>query len=158
MTTTVSVAPVRKSVHVNAIPQRAFEIFTAGMVRWWSKQYSINRSPIKDIVIEPRVNGRWFERGEDGSECQWGKVLAWEPPSRVLLAWQIQVGEQWRFDPELITELEVQFISDGAGATRVDLEHRDLDRLGEQAAMVREIFDSPAGWQSLLESFAREAG
>jgi len=158
MTRTVSVAPVRKTVHVDTVPERAFEIFTSGMARWWSRQYSINTSPIEDIVIEPTAGGRWFERGEDGSECQWGKVLAWEPPGRLLLAWQIEVGEQWRFNPDLITELEVRFHPDGAGRTRVELEHRSLDRLGEQAAMVREIFDSPAGWQGLLESFAREAG
>ena len=79
-------------------------------------------------------------------------------PGRLLLAWQIEVSEHWRFNPDLIAELEVHFISDGVDRTRVELEHRDLDRLGEQAAMVREVFDSPAGWQGLVESFAREAG
>jgi uncharacterized protein YndB with AHSA1/START domain len=97
MTKTIPIAPVRKSIDVKATPERAFRIFTAEMARWWSKEYSINKSPIKDIVIEPRVNGRWFERGEDGSECEWGKVLAWEPPSRVLLAWQITPS--FSYDP-----------------------------------------------------------
>ncbi len=157
MTQTVSIAPVRKSVNVKASPERAFETFTAGMVRWWAKQYSINSSPIKDIVLEPRPEGRWFERGEDGSECQWGKVLLWEPPRRLVLAWQIEVGMPWRFNPDLITELEIQFIPDGAGATRVELEHRHLDRLGEKVDMVRGIFDSPAGWRTLLDNFAQAA-
>ena len=150
MTKTVSVAPVRKSVHVKATPERAFEIFTAGMGRWWSKQYSINKSPIKDIVVEPRTDGRWFERGEDGSECQWGKVLAWEPPSRLLLAWQITPC--FSYDPDLVTELDVRFIAEGGG-TRVELEHR-LGGYGAAAEDMFKVFD--AGWQGLLESFAKE--
>jgi uncharacterized protein YndB with AHSA1/START domain len=151
MTKTIAIASVRKSIDVRATPERAFEIFTAGMVRWWSKQYSINKSPIKDIVIEPRVNGRWFERGEDGSECQWGKVLAWEPPSRVLLAWQITPS--FSYDPDLVTELDVRFTAEGSG-TRVELEHR-LDGYGAAAEDMFKIFDS--GWPGLLESFAQIA-
>ena len=112
MIKTIAVAPVRKSVRVKAAPARAFEIFTAGMKRWWLPAYSINKSsPIADIVVEPRRGGRWFERGQDGSECQWGKVLAWEPPGRLLLTWQIT--PQWQFDANLVTELEVRFVPDG---------------------------------------------
>ena len=74
---TITPAPVRKSLLVKTSTERAFEVFTVGMSRWWFKQYSINRgSPIKDVVLEPRINGRWYEVGEDGSSCQWGKVLA----------------------------------------------------------------------------------
>jgi uncharacterized protein YndB with AHSA1/START domain len=143
--------PVRKNVRVNATPERAFEIFTAGMMRWWSKRYSISKSPIEDIVVEPRADGRWFERGEDGSECQWGKVLAWEPPYRLLLAWQITPS--FSYDPDLVTELDVRFIAEGSG-TRVTLEHR-LDGYGAGAEDMFKIFDG--GWQRLLESFAQEA-
>jgi uncharacterized protein YndB with AHSA1/START domain len=153
---TVAIAPIRKSILVNAAPERAFKVFTEGMTRWWNKQYSINASPISEIVVEARAEGRWFERGEDGSECQWGKVLAWEPPSRVLLAWQIETGERWRFDESLVTELEIRFIADGEGTTRVELEHRNLDRLGDQAAVARQIFDSSDGWQGLLDRFAQK--
>src|SRR6266508_4594505 len=85
----VTVAPVRKSISVAAAPDRAFHVFTAGMSRWWIKNHSINKSPIKDIVIEPRAGGRWYERGEDGSTCDWGRVLSWEPPTRLLLSWEI---------------------------------------------------------------------
>ena len=90
MNRTITVAPLRKSIKVTAAPDRAFHVFTAGMSRWWLKSDSINKSTIKDtikdIVIEPKAGGRWFERGEDGSECEWGKVPAWEPPVRLRLA------------------------------------------------------------------------
>ena len=149
--TTTTLAPVRKSIRVSAPPARAFETFTSGMHRWWRHDYSINTSPIRDVVVEPRVGGRWFERGEDGTACQWGKVLAWEPPHRLVLAWQITAA--WRFDPDLITEVEVRFTADGAG-TLVELEHR-LEGYGAAAGQMREVFDGPGAWTGLLESFAR---
>ncbi len=152
MIKTITVAPVRKSVRVKAAPARAFDIFTAGMKRWW-REYSINKSPIADIVIEPKPGGKWFERGEDGSTCQWGKVLAWEPPGRLLLAWQI--SPQWQFDEKITTELEVRFVGD-AGGTRVELEHR-MDRYGDAAEQMRAIFDDPKGWTMMLENYAKEA-
>jgi uncharacterized protein YndB with AHSA1/START domain len=154
MTSTVTMTSVQKTVRASAPPSRAFEIFTAGMSRWWIKSHSINKSPIKDIVLEGRAAGRWFERGEDGSECQWGKVLAWEPPSRLVLAWQI--NQKWQFDPNLLTEVEVRFIGDGDG-TLVELEHRNLDRFGAAAEDMWKAFDSPGGWTGLLENFAKEA-
>jgi uncharacterized protein YndB with AHSA1/START domain len=155
MSTTITPAPIKKSIRVNAAPARAFEIFTAGMARWWLKTHTINptKSPLEEIVLEPRAGGRWFERGEDGSECSWGKVLAWEPPTRLLLAWQI--NGSWQFDPALITEVEIRFTPDGSG-TRVELEHRHLERLGEQAAAMAQAFTG--GWGQLLESFAKQIG
>jgi uncharacterized protein YndB with AHSA1/START domain len=149
---TIIVAPVRKSIRVTATPERAFEIFTKGMARWWNKQYSINKSPIKDIVIEPKVGGRWFERGEDGSECQWGKVLAWKPPSRLLLAWQITPS--WIFDPKLLTEVDIRFIAESTG-TRLELEHR-VDGYGAAAEDMFKVFDAPNAWMELLERFEQE--
>jgi uncharacterized protein YndB with AHSA1/START domain len=161
MTSTISPAPIRKTIRVAAAPARAFEVFTAGMARWWIKTHSPNptRSPIKDIVMEPRTGGRWFERGEDGSECDWGKVLVWEPPTgrgsgRLLLAWQID--GHLRFDSALVTELEIHFTADGTG-TRVTLEHRDLERLGDKAAAIHQLFDSDCGWSGLLDEFAKAA-
>lgn len=151
---TINVAPVRKTLVVKTSPEHAFEVFTEGMSRWWFKQYSINPgSPIKDIVIEPRVDGRWYEVGEDGSCCQWGKVLAWEPPSRIKLAWQIT--PDFRFDPDLVTELDIRFTREG-DETRVSLEHR-LDGYGAAAADMFQVFDAPNAWMGMLESFARAA-
>ena len=154
MSATIQPAPIRKSVRVKAAPPRAFEIFTSGMGRWWLKTHSISptKTPIKDVVLEPRAGGRWFERGEDGSECEWGKVLAWEPPHRVLLAWQINAD--WRYDPALVTEVEVLFTVLSPGTTRVDLEHRCLERLGERAGVLRAAFDSTDGWQGCLAALA----
>ena len=157
MTLALKIAPVRKVVRVNANPEVAFDVFTAGMSRWWAPTHSINpsKSPLKQAIMEPRVGGRWYEKGEDGSECDWGRVLLWEPPARLVLAWQIDA--QWRFNPKLVTELEVAFVAESDGVTRVELEHRDIDRFGEAAEPIRQAFDSPDGWAGLLASYAKAA-
>ena len=154
MSPSITPAPILKAISVKAPPARAFEIFTAGMSRWWLKTHTINptKSPLRDIVIEPCNGGRWYERGEDGSECQWGKVLAWEPPACVLLAWQI--NGSWQFDPSLVTEVEIRFAPEGSG-TKVELVHRHLERLGDAAEAMRQAFEG--GWGSLLEQFATKA-
>lgn len=146
----VTPPPVRKSVVVRASPEHAFAVFTASMGRWWLKTHKIGPAPLKDVVIEPRTGGRWFERDEDGSECDWGKVLVWEPPRRLVLTWQI--GADWKFDPDFATEVEVNFIAAGKAETRVELEHRHLERFGERAEQLRAAFDG--GWPTLVESFA----
>jgi uncharacterized protein YndB with AHSA1/START domain len=102
-----------------------------------------------------RVGGRWYERGEDGSTCQWGSVLAWEPHTRLVLSWDITAD--WVYDAELKTEVEIRFVAEGAGATRVELEHRKLDRYGERRAQMREIFDKGGDWGKLLAQFAEAA-
>ncbi len=149
---TISVAPVRKSVRVSAAAARAFEVFTAGFARWWPKTHSIGAAPMKDAVIEPRVGGRWFERGEDGSECEWGKVLVWDPPTRVVLGWQINA--QYKYDPTLVSEVEIRFIPEGVAVTRVELEHRNLERFGDQGEVIRKSVDSPNGWGRVMELYA----
>lgn len=136
-------APVRKSIVVKAPPERAFAVFTAGMGRWWRKEHHLGASPLKDVVLEPREGGRWYEVNEDESTCEWGRVLAWEPPRRVLLAWQIDAG--WQYDPAFVTELEIHFTPE-PGGTRVDLEHRNLDRYGDKAESIRATLDSDDGW------------
>ena len=154
MTQTITPAPIRRSVEINVAPARAFEIFIVGASRWWLKTHTINatKSPIKDVVIEPRAGGRWFERGEDGSECDWGKVLAWEPPSRLLLAWQINAD--FKYDPTLLTEVEILFTARASG-TLVKLEHRLIESMGERGVGMRDAFTR--GWGLLLESFAKQA-
>ncbi|WP_438816453.1 SRPBCC family protein [Taklimakanibacter lacteus] len=142
---------MRKTVEVKATPERAFDVFTAGMGRWWAKSHSIGSSPQQDVIIEPRVGGRWFERGTDGTECQWGHVIHWEPPHRIVLAWQLNA--EWRFDANLVTELDIRFIEIGHGMIRIELEHRNLERFGDKAAEVRSALDSEGGWQGLLAAY-----
>jgi uncharacterized protein YndB with AHSA1/START domain len=151
---TAYIEPVLKSIRVQATPARAFEVFTGKMARWWLPTHTINptKSPIAAIVIEPREGGRWYERGEDGSECDWGRVLVWQPPKRVVLAWQINA--HWQYDAGLVTELEVRFTAQPSGATDVTLEHRLLERLGDAAPGIRDAIDSPSGWSGLLERYA----
>jgi uncharacterized protein YndB with AHSA1/START domain len=155
MNRTVTPTPVRKSVRVNAPPDRAFEVFTAGIGRWWPKSHHIGASDLDTHVIEPKEGGRWYERGIDGAECEVGKVLVWDPPARLVLGWQLTAD--WKFDPKLMTEVEVRFIQDGANATRVELEHRNLDRFGDRSGAFRAQIDSPEGWGGLLQLFAQSA-
>ncbi len=149
----ITPAPVRKTITVKAPPARAFEVFTARMIRWWRPDHHIGKSPMQDVVLEPRVGGRWYEVGEDGSVCEWGKVLAWDPPRRLILAWQL--NHDWQYDPDFVTELEVRFAAEGDG-TRVDLEHRNLERFGDHVAGVRRALDAPGGWMGALEAFAAD--
>ena len=154
MTRQISPAPVRKSITVNAGLDRAFTVFTRDMGRWWLKSHTLNpASPQKDVIIEERPEGRWYELAADGSECPWGHVIAWEPPRRILLAWQINA--EWKFDPALVTEVEVRFTAQGADATRIDLEHRLMDRFGANAEAMSQSFDSNEGWSGLLAAYAQ---
>jgi uncharacterized protein YndB with AHSA1/START domain len=147
---------VRQSVVVQAPAARAFEVFTDGMSTWWPlASHSIGSAPMVAAVIEPRAGGRWYERGEDGSECDWGEVLVWEPPHRLVLKWQLTAD--YAFDADLHTEIEVRFHAEDANSTRVELEHRGLDAYGERTAEMRETFGSDGGWAGLLRSFADAA-
>jgi uncharacterized protein YndB with AHSA1/START domain len=151
MSTQIRPAPVRKSIRVEATPERAFDVFTSGIGRWWPKSHKIGPADLDRPIIEPCEGGRWYELDVDGSECDIGKVVVWDPPARLLLAWQLNA--EWKFDPSLVTEVEVLFTPEGSG-TRVDLEHRDLERLGETAQGFREAIDAPGGWSGLLELYA----
>lgn len=108
-----------------------------------------------NAVVEPKAGGRWYEVGEDGTQCDWGRVLAWEPPQRLLLSWEISCD--WRHDVRIDTEMEVRFVTDGPRSTRVELEHRQLDRYGAREAEMHGVFNSPGGWPGLLERFKRLA-
>jgi uncharacterized protein YndB with AHSA1/START domain len=132
----------------------AWRVFTEQIGRWWPlAHYKIGKANAVDAVLEPRAGGRWYERGEDGSTCNWGSVLAWEPPARLLLSWDINAD--WQYDPVLKTEVEIRFIAQGAQITRVELEHRKIDRFGARRDEMREIFDKTGDWGQLLGRFAR---
>jgi uncharacterized protein YndB with AHSA1/START domain len=149
MTATVRIPPIIKSIRVRATPERAFKVFTTNVIRWWPPDYTIGTSPMKDIVLEPRDEGRWYEIGEDGSQCQWGDVLVWNPPTRLLLAWRIRLD--WTFDPSLLTEIEITFNRLDTGETEVRIEHSKFENLGDDAGRALEIFD---GWSSVLARYA----
>jgi uncharacterized protein YndB with AHSA1/START domain len=144
---------IRKQLTVEAPLDRAFRVFTADIGRWWPRTHHIGKTPLNDCVIEPRVDGRWYEIGEDGTTCQWGKVLAWDPPRRLVLAWQLNAD--FAYDPDLVTEVEVRFTTLGPKRTQVDFEHRHLERFGEAAERVGKSVD--AGWGQVLQSFVEAA-
>ena len=151
-----SVPPVRREVVVAATAERAFKVFTDGIDRWWPREHHIGKSPLEREVLEPGVGGRWYGVSKDGTACDVGKVLVWEPPHRLVLAWQITSA--WTYDPAFVTEIEVTFTSEGAKSTRVVVEHRDLDRYGVAAPDYRKAIDSKeGGWGYILGCFARQA-
>ncbi len=155
-TSTVEPVVVRKTLTVKAPQALAFEVFTARIETWWPMAtHKIGQAECAAVVVEPRAGGRWFERGTDGVECDWGRVLAWEPPARVLLCWQL--SSQWVFDPGLHTEVEVHFVALDAGRTQVTLEHRGLEAYGADALAMRDTFASPNGWGGMLEHYAEVA-
>ncbi len=152
----VMVTPVRKSVTVNARPDLTFRVFTNGFDTWWPRSHHIGKSPMKKAIIEERAGGRCYTEQIDGSECDWGSVLVWEPPRRFVMAWQV-TGD-WQFEPDLTkaSEVEVIFTPVGDQLTRVDLEHRHLERHGAGAAAVRAAVDSPNGWTGVLQAFVNQ--
>jgi uncharacterized protein YndB with AHSA1/START domain len=148
---TITPAPVRKSVEVEAPPELAFEVFANRIGLWWPKSHHIGAADPETFAIEPRAGGRWFERGVDGSECEIGKVLVYEPPARLVLIWQLSAD--WKHDPALHTEVEVRFTAVGRDRTRVELEHRNLERFGDRAEELRGRIDAPNGWGGILDLF-----
>ena len=147
---------VRKTVTVNAPEKHVFAVFTEGHGAWWPLEtHHIGAKRPETAIIEPRAGGRWFERAGDGTECDWGKVLVWDPFGRLVLSWEINA--QFTRDPNLKTEVEVRFIAEGSERTRVELEHRLLENYGEQAEIMQSIFDSDGGWTGIMARFATQA-
>lgn len=147
-------APVVKSVTVNAGQQRAFEVYTAKFGAWWPKEHHIGQADMATCEFEPKVGGRWYETGVDGSECDWGQVLVWEPPSRIVHTWQLQGDWQYDPDPAKASEVEVRFVAEGPDRTRVEVEHRYFDRHGAGAESVHKGVASPRGHEYCLALYA----
>ena len=148
-------APVIRSVTVAASQQRAFTVFTEQFDRWWPREYSIGEADFAGLMLEPQVGGRWYEVGVDGAQCDIGRVTAYEPPDRVVLAWQLDAT--WKYDPDLdhASEVEVRFIAEGPASTRVELEHRHFERHGEGAPAVHGGVDDAQGWSYCLDLYAK---
>lgn len=151
----MSIEPVRKQVVVNASQEHCFKVFTEGLDRWWPRQHHIGTTPMKKAVLETKPGGRWYAISEDGSECDTGRVLTWDPPRRLVLSWQINA--QWKFDPDFMTEIELLFVAEGPKKTLVTMEHRHLDAYGPAAAEIRKSISAPTGWPAIVETFALEA-
>jgi uncharacterized protein YndB with AHSA1/START domain len=146
---------IRHAVTVPVRPQHAFAVFTERMAQWWPREYTWSGATLAHVGMEPRAGGRWYERDTRGAEQVWGTVRAWEPPHRVVLSWQISPTRLPEADPSHASEIEVRFHAAGDDATRVELEHRDFIRHGEDvAADYRAGMDSPAGWPTILARFA----
>lgn len=142
---------VQRSVVVDVPIDEAFRLFTDRFDTWWPRTHHIGGADLDRAVLECRQGGRWYEIDVDGSECEWGKVLVWEPPHRLVIAWQIDI--EWKYDPNLVTEVDVRFRAESPSKTRVELEHRDLERFGEAMEQARETFESDGGWQGILNAF-----
>jgi len=152
---TISIAPVRKAVVVEASPQSAFEVFTAGIDSWWPKTHGIGATPLVKSVIEPFVGGRWYTHHEDGKDVVVGHVRAWEPGARFVVGWE--VSADWKPDArtEFASEVEVRFAAEGPGRTRVEVEHRDFERMGEgPGEKMRAGVDG--GWIGILDLYAKK--
>lgn len=147
---------IRREVVVPVSTEKAFEVFTSGITSWWPSDHHIGSAPIEQIVIEPHEGGRWYTRHEDGSETSTGFVMAWEPPERLVITWQI--GAAWRYDPSLVTTIEVRFEAEADDRTRVRLEHRDLERFGPEAPRMREVFEAPGAWDATMAAYAASLG
>jgi uncharacterized protein YndB with AHSA1/START domain len=154
MTPTITIAPVRKSIRVNATQAHAFEVFTSGIGRWWPRHATIGTAPMKEVVLEPRLGGRWYQLAEDGSQAKVGEILVWEPPRRFIVSWDL--NSNWKPDTTVSSEVEVKFTADGPNATLVELEHRKFERMGAEAgAKMRKDVDG--GWPGMLDHFKKEA-
>jgi uncharacterized protein YndB with AHSA1/START domain len=149
------IEPVVKELVVAASQERAFQVFTDGIHRWWPKEHHIGKSPLKRAVIEPKLGGRWYAICEDDTECDTGKVLVWDPPRRLVLSWQLTAA--WQFDPNFLTEVEVKFIAQGPKQTLVQFEHRKLEAYGESAPELRKSIAAQEGWGKVLDEFKKAA-
>jgi uncharacterized protein YndB with AHSA1/START domain len=154
MTTAAPIPPITGTVTVEVPIDQAFRVFTSSINSWWPHEYHIGQAEVAEVILEPHEDGRWYERGVDGSECDWGRVLVWEPPHRLVFTWQI--NGTWQFDPDSdhASEIDVRFTANGPAESTVEVEHRYFERLdGGQA--INDAIRGGGGWALLLDGFAK---
>jgi len=144
---------VQASTVVDAPIEEAFSVFTEGIGTWWPREYNLLEVDIAERIFEPRVGGEVYDRGVDGSECHWARVLAYEPPDRVVISWDIDPRWQIETDPDKTSEVEIRFTAESPERTRVEIEHRHLDRHGDGWEGLRESVGSDGGWPGCLRRF-----
>jgi uncharacterized protein YndB with AHSA1/START domain len=149
---------VTKSIVVHAPIERAFRVFTEDFDSWWPRSHHIGTAEMAKAIIEPRVDGRWHEEGVDGSECEWGRVLAWDPPNHVAMSWHLNGAFRYDPDPAKASRVDVYFTAEGDGATRVELTHSELDRHGDGWTALRDGVSGDGGWPELLKLYGARVG
>jgi uncharacterized protein YndB with AHSA1/START domain len=154
MSTRAEATSVRHEIVVGAPVERAFEVFTTRMDAIKPREHNLLEADLEGTVFERRAGGRIYDRGVDGSECEWATVLAYEPPDRVVFSWNIDVRWQPEPDPARRSEVEVRFVAEAPDRTRVALEHRHLDRHGDGWESMRDGVDSDGGWPLYLERYS----
>jgi len=145
---------VHSSIVVEATQEEAFSVFTEDMGSWWPPEHHILDGQLAEMVFEPYVGGHIYDRAVDGRACRWARVLAYEPPARVVFSWDISLQWSIEADPRKTSEVEVRFIAETATRTRVEIEHRDIDHHGEGWEGMSAAVGSPDGWDGGLKSFA----
>jgi uncharacterized protein YndB with AHSA1/START domain len=154
MTTRADATSIRTQIVVQAPIDRAFSVFTEDFGSFKPPEHNLLSVELAETVFEPHVGGRLYDRGVDGSECHWARVLVYEPPIRVVISWDISPYWQIETDPEKTSEVDVRFIAETPERTRVELEHRNLDRHGDGWEQTRGAVDSEGGWPLYLQRFA----
>jgi len=153
MSTQQAETVVRTQSVVDAPVERAFETFTIGIASWWPRDHHIIEAELAEMVFEPRVGGRIVDRGVDGSECAWARILVFDPPERLVFSWDITTDWKLQTDPARTSEVEVRFRPEGPERTRVELEHRELQRHGEGWEGMRDAVGSPGGWPAVWDAY-----
>ncbi len=153
MSTQATATSVRASIVVEAPLERAFAVFTEKFDRIKPREHNMLGVDIAETVFDRREGGHIYDRGVDGSECRWARVLAYEPPDRVVFSWDISPQWQIETDPEKTSEVEVRFVSETPDRTRVELEHRNLDRHGAGWESLRSGVESEGGWPLYLQRY-----
>jgi uncharacterized protein YndB with AHSA1/START domain len=148
-------AVVRKTLQLNCSRDHAFRVFTQNMGRWWPQTHHVGNVPFRDILIEPRTGGRWYEISTKDAEGLWGHVLAWDPPQRVLLSWHLDTTFTFNPDRNRASELDISFHALGESKVRVEFEHRYIERHGDGYEKLRDMLDG--GWVGVLTEFAKLA-
>jgi uncharacterized protein YndB with AHSA1/START domain len=154
VTTRAQATAVRHEIVVQAPAERAFSVFTDDFGAFKPREHNLLSVEIAETIFEPRIGGHIYDRGVDGSECRWARILAYEPPSRVVFSWDISPQWQVEADTKKTSEVEVRFIAETPDRTRVVLEHRNLDRHREGWEAIREGVDSDGGWPLYLQRYA----
>lgn len=144
--------PIKQNLTVSISADQAFKVFTQELNSWWPKEFTWAGDALKKIAIEPRENGRCFEQGPHGFECDWGRVLEWDPPHRIVFTWQIDPDRAPQPNPEKASEIEVVF-EGGNVKTEITFIHRNFEKHGEHAETYKEAMSSPKGWPYILNNY-----